>query len=114
MPSDKRRIKRNRKRLPIKYGVGEASRLGYTDDLSDTGLFIQAAIIQSPNTVLKMELTTPGGEVVALTGRVMWAKRIPPSLVRRLKGGMGISLLSFQSGEENYRSLCADRLSPSA
>ena len=113
MSSDKRHIKRHRKRLQIKYGVEEASRLGYTDDLSDTGLFIQAAIIQRPNTVLKLELTTPAGEVVALTGRVMWAKRIHPSLVRRLKGGMGIRLMSFQSGEESYRGLCADRLAHS-
>lgn len=108
MNGENRSTKRNRKRLPLRFGVQEASRIGFTDDLSETGLFIKSAIVQNPNSILKIELTLPGGEVVVLTGRVMWAKRVPPNLLRRLKGGMGIRILDFQSGETAYLRLCAD------
>ncbi len=108
MNGESRNAKRNRKRLPLRFGVEEASRIGFTDDLSETGLFIKSAIVQNPNTILMIELTPPGGELVVLTGRVMWAKKIPPNLLRRLKGGMGIRIIEFQSGETTYRQLCAD------
>lgn len=108
MNGDNRNNKRNRKRLPLKFGVEEATRIGFTDDLSESGLFIKSAIVQNPNAVLKIELTVPSGEVVVLTGRVMWAKKVPPNLLRRLKGGMGIRILDFQSGEQSYRQLCAE------
>lgn len=108
MTNDKRRIRRRRKRLSLKFGVESASRVGFTDDISATGLFIKSAIVQNPRTVLKIELTAPSGEVVVFTGRVMWAKRVPPGLLRRLKGGMGIHIIDFQGGEETYRLLCMD------
>ena len=108
MASDKRNLKRHRKRLQVKFGIEEAGRFGFTEDLSETGIFIKSAIVQNPNSVLKMELTSPGGEVIHLEGRVMWAKKVPPNLLRRLKGGMGVRILRFISGETTYRSLLGE------
>lgn len=108
MGSDKRHIARHRKRLSLKFGINEATRVGFTDDISETGLFIKSAIVQNPNTLLRIQLTAPDGEVIALTGKVMWAKKVPPSLLRRIKGGMGVRIIAFHSGEQTYLRLCGD------
>ena len=108
MVKDKRKLKRHRKRLQIKFGVEAASRFGFTEDLCDTGIFIKSASVQNPNSVLRLQLTTPDGEVIELTGRVMWAKKVPHNILRRIKGGMGIRILEFQSGADSYRKLCEE------
>ena len=108
MSIDKRKLRRHRKRLQIKFGVDEASRFGFTEDISETGIFIKSAIVQNPNSVLKIQLTAPGGQLIELTGRVMWAKKVPPNLLRRLKGGMGVRILNFQRGAEDYQTLCSE------
>jgi PilZ domain len=105
MVNDKRNIHRQRKRLQLRFGVAEANRIGFTDDISPTGLFIKSAIVQNPQTLLKIELTAPDGELIVLTGRVMWAKKVPPNLLGRIKGGMGIRIIDFQRGEDSYRSI---------
>ncbi|ALC17984.1 PilZ domain-containing protein [Desulfuromonas soudanensis] len=108
MAGDKRNIRRHRKRLQVKFGVEEAGRFGFTEDLSDTGIFIKSAVVQNPNSVLKLELTSPGGEIIYLVGRVMWARKVPPNLLQRLKGGMGVRILNITSGENTYRSLLSE------
>ena len=108
MCADKRNLRRHRKRLQIKFGVETAGRFGFTEDLSETGIFIKSAVVQNPNSILKLELTTTGGEVISMEGRVMWAKKVPPNLLRRLKGGMGVRILRFINGEATYRHLLGE------
>jgi hypothetical protein len=38
----------------------------------------------------------------------MWAKKVPPNLLGRLKGGMGVRILRFTSGENTYRYLLSE------
>jgi len=98
--------KRHRKRLPLKYGTNGSMRMAFTEDVSDEGIFIRTATIYPPNTELKVELTTPANESILLEGRVRWAKRVPPNLLRVTKGGMGIRITRFLDGEQAYRQLC--------
>ncbi len=71
-----------------------ADALGFTDDLSPQGLFIKTRSIFAPGTVLKIELTLPDDQIIRLTGQVMWAKRVDPSMVRFVKkSGMGIRIV---------------------
>jgi hypothetical protein len=104
--AEKRIIKRHRKRLQIKFGVDTPTRVGFTEDFSDGGVFIKTTFIQPPNTLLQIELTTPRGEVVQAEGTVRWAKRVPPNLLRMVKGGMGVSFTRFVAGEDAFRRLC--------
>ena len=104
--AEKRMIKRHRKRLQIKFGVDIPTRLGFTEDFSDGGVFIKTTFIHPPNTILKVELLTPMGEIVEAEATVRWAKRVPPTLLRTVKGGMGVRFHRFFSGEEAYRLLC--------
>lgn len=107
MPEN-RQQKRHRKRLQIKYGVNGSMRMAFTEDVSDEGFFIRTAIIHSPDSDLKIELTTPANECILIEGRVRWAKRVPPNLLRIAKGGMGIRITRFLDGEVAYRRLCEE------
>jgi PilZ domain len=90
---EKRPALRVFKRLFVRFGKELPTYVGYTMDISATGLFIKSSAIFPPQTVLKIALTLPDDRVVLLSGQVMWAKRVPPqlaSLVR--KNGMGVRL----------------------
>jgi hypothetical protein len=81
------------KRLFVRFGKELPTYIGYTMDLSATGLFIRSSAIFPPRTVLNIALTLPDDRVVLLSGQVMWAKRVPPQLARLVrKNGMGIRL----------------------
>ena len=104
--TDKRDNYRHLKRLPVKFGVGSANTLGYTEDISDFGFFIKAGLVQVPGRELAVELTLPQDRLVKMVAKVQWAKRIPPALLRTYKGGMGFTIVRFLEGEEFYRALC--------
>lgn len=98
--ADKRIIKRIRKRLPIRFGIDEAVRVAYTDDISMTGMFIKTPNICPPNTKVKIAFALPDGSRVELVARVMWAKKVPVNLFHLVKkSGMGVRFLRFTSGE---------------
>jgi hypothetical protein len=103
---EKRREKRHHKRLRIRYGVDAPTWTGFIEDISGKGFFIKTAIVQHPNTHLKIELAVSENEIIRLEGEVMWAKKVPPRMLRRIKGGMGIRISRFLSGEETYRNMC--------
>jgi len=97
---------RHRKRIQVRYGVDAASRIGFTEDISIDGFFLRTAAVQKPGTMMLFELSLPDGTLVSLTGSIRWAKRVPPNLLNRVKGGFGVRIDRFHSGVEAYRELC--------
>lgn len=82
------------KRLQVRYGPDIPSHLGFTIDVSESGLFVKATIVYPPGTRLVLDLALPDGATISLRGEVSWVKRVPPSLARHLrKAGMGIAVL---------------------
>lgn len=109
MKQDKRQKERCRKRIALKFGVDEPTRVGFTDDISETGIFISSPSPMAPNTILLVELKTVANEIVLLKGRIMWARKVPQNMMHRIKGGMGLYITEFVTGENIYRQLCAER-----
>lgn len=103
--AERRDLKRYRKRLQLRYGPEGPSRLGFTEDLSDTGIFLRSTFVHNPNTVLNIYMNVNAQQDVVFRGRVMWARRVPANLMNKVKGGMGIHILTFSSGEDIYRDL---------
>jgi PilZ domain len=101
---EKREIRRHRKRLKVRYGDGRQKSIGFIEELSEDGFFIRTGLVFSPQSTLTIDLDTEG-ETISLSGRVQWTKRIPANMVHKLKGGMGIKIESFISGEDLYRKL---------
>jgi uncharacterized protein (TIGR02266 family) len=101
---EKRSKNRIGKRLIVKFGTEKPDRLGFTEDVSPTGLFIKTSAVSQPGTLLRVELTLPDNRTIRVAGEVMWAKQVPHNLLRfTKKSGMGLRLT--QAGDDYKRFL---------
>ncbi|HPX60830.1 MAG TPA: PilZ domain-containing protein [Deltaproteobacteria bacterium] len=109
---------RFKKRLAVNFGTEEATRVAFTEDISGTGMFLRSANVCVPNTKLTITIRFEDNSTASLEARVMWAKKVPQNLFHLVrKTGMGVRIIRFQTGEQNYRSYCsqlADRTLPPA
>ncbi len=104
--ADKRDISRHKKRLCLKFGFEVPNKVAFTEDLSHDGLFVKTVHPSPPGSRLNIELTLPDGSIVQMVGMSRWRKSVPPQVIHLMKKcGMGIKILKFVSGEENYRLL---------
>lgn len=106
MSIDKRDIKRHKKRIQLRYGLENPDKIAFTEDISSTGIFIKSPIVLQPGKIIFIELVVNSNTPIRLKGRIMWAKKVPQNLLRKVKGGMGIHILSFEQGEDEYCKLC--------
>ena len=105
--ADKRDIKRHKKRLSIRFGIDEATRVAFTEDISATGMFIKTPNVCPPNTKIIVEFSLADDCRVVLEARVMWAKKVPQNLFHLVKkSGMGIRFIRFNSGQEQFMKFC--------
>jgi hypothetical protein len=102
--AEKRDIKRKRKRVKVRFGIEEAKKVAFTDDISFDGIFIKTAAPEKPGQQLKLDIFLPDETLVQCTGRIHWAKRVPPNMLRLVgKGGMGLKIISYAQGEQAYK-----------
>ena len=90
---ERRRLDRQRRRVPVRYGLERPQYLGYTTDRGAKGLFLQGNQLFPPGTVLQLEVTDQQGSP-SERGVVRWVKEVPPAFRRSLRGGMGIELIA--------------------
>ncbi|MDR3579408.1 MAG: PilZ domain-containing protein [Oryzomonas sp.] len=101
--TEKRSILRLKKRLTIRFGLNDANRMAFSEDISTTGMFIKTANVCPPNSRIKIEFTVDN-HLIQAEARVMWAKKVPQNLFHLVKkSGMGIRFLRFQAGEDHFR-----------
>ena len=102
MANDNRDIVRHKKRLAVRFGIEEAKKVAFTEDISCTGMFIKTPNVCSPNTMIRIEFELANNKV-ELEARVMWAKKVPQNLFHLVKkSGMGVCFLRFHSGEDHF------------
>jgi hypothetical protein len=107
--AEKRDISRLRKRYSLRFGIDKPVRLGFTEDISSTGLFLKTTNICNPGSLILVEIAISDTETVLLQGRVVWAKKVPPQLIHMVKkSGMGVRIERFLQGEERYLQLCRE------
>jgi hypothetical protein len=103
---ERRKEMRFKKRLQLRLSTENGSTMGLTNDISREGISIRSASVQPVGTQIRIELTTPDNEKVVLGGTVQWGIRLSPILMRQgKKGGMGIKISNFVSGEGSYRKI---------
>lgn len=94
---------RKNKRLKVRFGVDYPKRVAFTGDVSAGGLHIITGRPERPGTNLLIEITLPDEQSVIVYGRVHWAKKVPPNLVRLANNvGMGIRLTKFETGQQAF------------
>lgn len=107
--SDKRRIRRLRKRLSVKFGLQKSDRIAFTEDISHHGMFIKTANVAPPGSNIVLDLAVSETSTVSMEARVMWAKKVPANMLRLVKkSGMGVRIIRFTTGEEIYNALCEE------
>jgi Tfp pilus assembly protein PilZ len=103
---DKRGKDRITKRLFVKFGMEKPDQVGFTEDISPSGLFIKCSTVLQPGSHVRIEIELSDHHFVLLAGEVVWAKKVPQHLLRMAKkSGMGIRLV--QTGDD-YKQFCAE------
>ncbi len=107
---DKRRKSRFRKRLRLMYGTNMPSKVGFTSDVSESGMCIKSFIVYKPGEIILLEIEYGKGLYIRAEGRVHWARKVPPNLLRKVKhAGMGVKIINFTNGREEYLDFCQSR-----
>ena len=88
----KRDIDRTRKRIRVRYGVDKADRTGFTQNVSETGLFVKTNNVFKPGSTIQVEMEFPERKF-GMWARVIWAKKVPPQLAHILDCGMGVCFI---------------------
>ena len=100
--TEKRIIRRLKKRLTIRFGIDDANRVAFSEDISTTGMFIKTANVCPPNSRIRIEFSVDDN-LIQVDARVMWAKKVPQNLFHLVrKSGMGVRFLRFRTGEEHF------------
>ena len=94
--------KRSSKRIPFRVMLGYGpkdppSNRSFATDLSDTGVCIKTNRVFKPGVELHMNFEVKKKAYKAY-GIIMWAKVVPPRLVRMVKNGMGIRFIYMDPG----------------
>ena len=103
--------KRFRDHLQIRFGVSDLSGIGFVEDFSLRGLFVNTADIHPPGTALALELAALDGERVRMQGEVRWDKEVIPCLAWKVAAaGMGVLIRRFPAvaDEIAYERLCQE------
>ena len=101
--TEKRDIRRIRKRIQVRFGIDETVRVAFSEDISMIGMFIRTPHIIPPNSRIIIEIMLPDGNRVELEARVMWAKKVPANLFHLVKkSGLGVRFLHFNAGEAAF------------
>jgi len=96
-----RDLVRKKKRVKIRFGIDSPKRVAFTGDLSLVGLHIITGQPEPPGTRLMIEINLPDERQVIVSGRVRWAKKVPPNLIRLAsKAGMGVRFIHFETGQQ--------------
>ena len=80
---------RSRRRLTVHYGAGAQRHIGYSGNISRTGMMIRTTRVFEPGTVLAIEMDLAGRKL-ALSGQVIWARVGEVRWLPTGKIGMGI------------------------
>jgi hypothetical protein len=98
MPSRRQEHARKHRRIEVRFvpeGGGALNRhaqIGYTGNLSLTGMMIRTPRVLPPGTVLSIELRCPE-RTLTVTGRVIWARQGPMEWVSTGRVGMGVTFV---------------------
>jgi len=105
--------KRVRSRLSVRFGQEDLANIGFTEDISEHGIFLKTARVFPVNSEIRVELTTDEDQTVRFVGEVKCSKEVAPNLVwSDCDAGMGIQIRRFVAGREFFDQLLISGASP--
>jgi PilZ domain-containing protein len=92
-PRPDQKSPRYRRRVEVHYNAeGSPARIGYSGNVSTSGMMLRTPRVLAPGTLLTLELRFPQRRIV-LAGRVAWAREGPLTLLSTGRIGMGIKFI---------------------
>ncbi len=88
---------RKRKRIEVRFGPDQPRYIGFSRNLSRTGIMVSSMRVFAPGTLLNLHLKLPG-ETFELSGAVIWAREGPLQWLNMGRVGMGIAFLNPPPG----------------
>jgi len=92
MTKGKQSSKRARRRVEVRYGPDQPQFIGYSGNVSRSGIMVRAIRVFAPGTVLNLELKFPDG-TFWVRGEVVWAREGSVQFLSTGRVGMGINFL---------------------
>ena len=89
---ERRIIRRSKRRLTVRFGIGKTDRTAFTRNISESGLFVQTHMALKPGTTIQVEIKFPDRQFCHLA-RVIWARQVPAQLAGVVEGGMGVCFI---------------------
>jgi hypothetical protein len=76
--SEKRQIRRAKRRVMVRFGTRTPDKTAFTKNLSETGMFLQTNTVFKPGTTIQVQAEFPD---------------LPPQLAHILGSGMGVCFI---------------------
>ena len=92
MPRPRQASKRARKRVEVRFGPDEPTFIGYSGNVSRTGVMVRPVRVFAPGTILQLELKFPAGSF-RMRGFVVWAREGGVQWLSTGRVGMGITFI---------------------
>lgn len=102
---EKRRDKRIKKKLPVRFYYEGTSFHSVTGDMSRRGIFIKTLHTCPPGKGINIEIDDKNQRII-LAGFIRWSKKDSDPQSYVYTGGMGVQLLNYQKPE--YQSLVCE------
>ena len=95
------RLPRKKRRFQVRYTDEKGvSHIGFTHDISLSGVFVTAGTLPTVGQDLTVELDVPGGSSICFSGRVVRRKKALSAMSGLMPSGFGLGLSrSFQDYE---------------
>ncbi len=92
MSKGKQASRRARRRVEVRFGPDDLQFIGYSGNVSRSGIMVRSVRVFAPGTVLNLELKFPDG-TFRVRGEVVWAREGPVQFLSTGRVGMGITFL---------------------
>jgi hypothetical protein len=89
---DKRKDRRERRRVLVRFGTRGTDKTAFTRNISESGLFLQTNSVMMPGSTIQVKVQFPEREF-HMWAKVRWAKRAPGQLIGIVAAGMGIKFV---------------------
>lgn len=107
----RRKAKRYRLRVFVKYGSRDLDHRGFTTDISTSGIAIKTNQVYPPGTELLLGLEI-NERILLARGRVKWAKQVPPTphQLRALRNGYRVYRYKQKVKKVPLSDRCTERI----
>ena len=89
---ENRRQKRASKRLMVRFGTRGPEKTDFTNNISDTGVYLSTNAVYQPGSTIEVSIHFPE-KTWTFWAKVAWAKKVPPNLAHVLECGMGLQFV---------------------